>query len=313
MNQDSKIYIAGHRGMVGSAILRKFGREGYKNLVLRTHDELDLLNQKAVEDFFEKEKPEYVIDAAAKVGGIKANSEHQADFLWENIQIQNNIIGSSLKNDVKKLLFLGSSCIYPRESPQPIREEYLLTGKLEPTNEGYAIAKISGMKLCEKIYEQYGKIFISCMPTNIYGENDNFSVEDSHVISALIRRFHEAKLSHSKTVSIWGTGNALREFLYVDDLAEAVFVLMDKYNDKQFLNVGTGEEISIKDLALLIKEVVGFDGELVFDTTKPDGMPRKLLDVSKINALGWKAKIGLREGLEKTYKYFCENLDKIIK
>jgi len=313
MNQDSKIYIAGHRGMVGSAILRKFEKEGYKNLVLRTHDELDLLNQKAVEDFFEKEKPEYVIDAAAKVGGIKANSEHQADFLWENIQIQNNIIGSSLKNDVKKFLFLGSSCIYPRESPQPIKEEYLLTGKLEPTNEGYAIAKISGMKLCEKIYEQYGKIFISCMPTNIYGENDNFSVEDSHVISALIRRFHEAKVSRSKSVSIWGTGNALREFLYVDDLAEAVFVLMDKYNDKQFLNVGTGEEISIKNLALLIKEVVGFDGEMIFDTTKPDGMPRKLLDVSKINALGWKAKIGLREGLEKTYKYFCENLDKIRK
>ncbi|MFA5026127.1 MAG: GDP-L-fucose synthase [Candidatus Shapirobacteria bacterium] len=313
MNKDSKIYIAGHRGMVGSAILRKFVREGYKNLIIKSHDELNLLNQKDVEDFFEKEKPEYVVDAAAKVGGIKANSEHQADFLWENIQIQNNIIGSALKNDIKKFLFLGSSCIYPRESPQPIKEEYLLTGKLEPTNEGYAIAKISGMKLCEKIYEQYGKTFISCMPTNIYGENDNFNVDNSHVISALIRRVHEAKESNSKTVSIWGTGSALREFLYVDDLAEAVFVLMDIYNDKHFLNVGTGEEISIKELALLIKDVVGFEGELVFDTTKPDGMPRKLLDVSKINALGWKAKIGLREGLEKTYKYFCENLNEIRK
>jgi GDP-L-fucose synthase len=307
MKQNSKIYIAGHKGMVGSAILRKFQKEGFNNLILKTRDELDLLNQDEVQNFFIKENPEYVIDAAAKVGGIKANSEHQADFLFENLQIQNNIIWGAFKNNVKKLMFLGSSCIYPRECPQPMKEEYLLTGKLEPTNEGYAIAKISGMKLCEKIYEQYGRTFISCMPTNLYGENDNFDINNSHVISALIRRIHEAKMSNDKTVSIWGTGNALREFLYVDDLAEAVFVMMDKYEDKQFLNVGTGTELKIKDLAYLIKEVVGFGGELFFDTTKPDGMPRKLLDISKISKLGWKPKISLKEGLEKTYKYFCEN------
>jgi len=307
MNKDSKIYIAGHRGMVGSAILRKFEKEGYSNLLLRTREELNLLDQGEVEKFFIKNRPEFVIDAAAKVGGIKANSEHQADFLFENIQIQNNIIGLSLKYDVKKLIFLGSSCIYPRECPQPMKEEYLLTGKLEPTNEGYAIAKISGMKLCEKIYEQYNKVFISCMPTNLYGENDNFDINNSHVISALIRRIHEAKVAKDKTVSIWGTGNVLREFLYVDDLAEAVFVMMDKYNEKQFLNVGTGVELKIKDLAYLIKEVIGFEGELVFDITKPDGMPRKLLDISRISELGWKPKIDLKEGLEKTYKYFCNN------
>jgi len=313
MKKDSKIYIAGHKGMVGSAILRKFLNEGFNNLVLKTREELNLLNQGEVEKFFIEERPEYVIDAAAKVGGIRANSEHQADFLFENIQIQNNVIGLSLKYDVKKLMFLGSSCIYPRECPQPMKEEYLLTGKLEPTNEGYAIAKISGMKLCEKIYEQYNKIFISCMPTNLYGENDNFDINNSHVISALIRRIHEAKMNNDKTVSIWGTGNALREFLYVDDLAEAVFVMMDKYDEKQFLNIGTGIELKIKDLANLIREVVGFKGDLVFDTTKPDGMPRKLLDISKISKLGWKPKIDLREGLEKTYKYFCENQTEILK
>lgn len=307
MNKKSKIYIAGHKGMVGSAILRKFQKEDFTNLVLKTKEELDLTDQNSVEEFFKTEKPEYVIDAAAKVGGIKANSEHQADFLLQNLLIQNNIIGMSLKYDVKKLLFLGSSCIYPRESPQPIKEEYLLTGKLEPTNEGYAIAKISGMKLCEKIYEQYNKVFISCMPTNLYGENDNFDINNSHVISALIRRFHEAKVSSVKEVSIWGTGRALREFLYVDDLAEAIFLMMKKYDKKQFLNIGSGQEITIKDLACLIKEVVGFKGELRFDTTKPDGMPRKLLDISKIYSLGWKPKINLKEGLEKTYKYFCDN------
>jgi GDP-L-fucose synthase len=307
MQKNSKIYIAGHKGMVGSAILRKFQKEGFNNLVLKTREELDLLNQDEVQNFFIKENPDYVIDAAAKVGGIKANSEHQADFLFENLQIQNNIIWGAFKNNVKKLMFLGSSCIYPRECPQPMKEEYLLTGKLEPTNEGYAIAKISGMKLCEKIYEQYGKTFISCMPTNLYGENDNFDINNSHVISALIRRIHEAKMNNDKMVSIWGTGNALREFLYVDDLAEAVFVMMDKYEDKQFLNVGTGTELKIKDLAYLIKEVIDFKGELFFDTTKPDGMPRKLLDISKISKLGWKPKISLKEGLEKTYRYFCEN------
>lgn len=309
MNKNSKIYIAGHRGMVGSAILRKFEKEGYTNLILRTREELDLTNQIKVEEFFKLEKPEYVIDAAAKVGGIKANSEHQADFLLENLLIQDNIIASSLRNNVKKLLFLGSSCIYPRESPQPIKEEYLLTGKLEPTNEGYAIAKISGMKLCEKIFEQYGKVFISCMPTNLYGQNDNFDVESSHVISALMRRIHEAKIDNSKTVSIWGTGNVLRDFLYVDDMAEAVFLVMEKYNEKQFLNIGSGQEIKIKDLAKLIKEVVRYEGELVFDTTKPDGMPKKLLDISKISKLEWKPTTDLKQGLEKMYKYFLESLD----
>jgi GDP-L-fucose synthase len=311
MNKDSKIYIAGHRGMVGSAVLRKYEKEGFSNLLYKTREELDLLNQAAVEDFFEKEKPEYVILAAAKVGGIKANSEHQADFLWENIQIQNNVIWSALKHDVKKLLFLGSSCIYPRECPQPMQEESLLTGKLEPTNEGYAIAKISGMKLCEKIYEQYDRMFISCMPTNIYGENDNFDINGSHVISALMRRMHEAKMNEDRSVSIWGSGKALREFLYVDDLAEAIFVLMDRYEGKQFLNVGTGVEITIKDLAYMIKDVVNFEGELIFDTTKPDGMPRKLLDVSKILALGWQPKINLESGLQKMYKYYLENQDKL--
>lgn len=296
--------------MVGSAIVRKFNKEGFTNLILKTREELDLIEQDKVEEFFKTEKPEYVIDAAAKVGGIKANSEHQADFLLENLLVQNNIIVSAFKNNVKKLLFLGSSCIYPRESPQPIKEEYLLTGKLEPTNEGYAIAKIAGMKLCEKIFEQYGKVFISCMPTNLYGQNDNYDPENSHVISALMRRIHEAKIANSKEVSIWGTGNALRDFLYVDDMAEAVFLIMDKYDKKQFLNIGSGNEINIKDLALLIKEVVGFKGELFFDTTKPDGMPRKLLDISKISELGWKPKIELKVGLEKTYKYFVESFDK---
>lgn len=310
MNKNSKIYIAGHRGMVGSAIVRKFNKEGFTNLILKTREELDLIEQDKVEEFFKTEKPEYVIDAAAKVGGIKANSEHQADFLLENLLVQNNIIVSAFKNNVKKLLFLGSSCIYPRESPQPIKEEYLLTGKLEPTNEGYAIAKIAGMKLCEKIFEQYGKVFISCMPTNLYGQNDNYDPENSHVISALMRRIHEAKIANSKEVSIWGTGNALRDFLYVDDMAEAVLLIMDKYDKKQFLNIGSGNEINIRDLALLIKEVVGFKGELFFDTTKPDGMPRKLLDISKISELGWKPKIELKVGLEKTYKYFVESFDK---
>lgn len=309
MNKNSKIYIAGHRGMVGSAILRKFEKERFTNLILRTREELDLTNQAKVEEFFQREKPEYVIDAAAKVGGIKANSEHQADFILENLLIQDNIIVSSLRNNVKKLLFLGSSCIYPRESPQPIKEEYLLTGKLEPTNEGYAVAKIAGMKLCEKIFEQYGKVFISCMPTNLYGQNDNFEVESSHVISALMRRIHEAKVSNSKIVSIWGTGNVLRDFLYVDDMAEAVFLVMEKYDEKQFLNIGSGKEIAIKDLAKLLKEVIGYKGDLFFDTTKPDGMPKKLLDISKISNLGWKPTTDLKEGLNKMYKYFLESFD----
>lgn len=306
MNKDSKIFIAGHKGMVGSAVTRKFIKEGFTNLILKTRQELDLLNQKQVEDFFAIEKPEYVFLSAAKVGGIKANSTHQADFLYENLQIQNNVIWSAFNHDVKKLLFLGSSCIYPRECFQPMKEEYLLSGKPEPTNEGYAIAKIAGMKLCEKIYEQYGKKFISCMPTNLYGENDNFNLETSHVISALIRRIHEAKINKDEKVSIWGTGNAIREFLYVDDLANAVFLLMNEYEDKQFLNIGTGEGITIKELAFLIKEVVGYEGDLFFDVNMPDGMPKKILDISKILGIGWKPEITLKKGLEMTYKYFCK-------
>ena len=306
MEKNSKIYIAGHTGLVGSAVVRKLQKEGYDNLLLKTQSELDLLDQKAVDDFFRKEKPEYVIDSAARVGGINANKTYPADFLYENLAIQNNIIWSALKNDAKKLLFLGSSCIYPRECPQPMKEEYFLEGKVEPTNEGYALAKISGMKLCEKIYEQYGKCFISCMPTNIFGENDNFDESSSHVIPALIGRMHNAKIKNLPEVVIWGSGISRREFLYVDDLADAVFWLMEKYDDKQFLNVGTGEDISIKDLAYKIKELVGFEGNLVFDISKPDGMPKKLLDVGKINKLGWKHKISFDDGLKMAYRYFLD-------
>lgn len=311
MKKNSKIYIAGHTGLVGSAILRKFQKEGFLNLILKTKNELNLLDQKAVNDFFIAEKPEYVIISAAKVGGIKANMTYPADFLYENLQIQNNIIWSALKNDVNKLLFLGSSCIYPRECPQPMKEEYFMDGKVEPTNEGYALAKISGMKLCEKIFEQYGKSFISCMPTNIYGENDNFNPESSHVIPALIRRMHEAKINNSPEVVIWGSGSSRREFLYVDDLADAIFWLIKKYKQKQFLNIGTGEDISIGELAFLIKDVVEYDGRLVFDATKPDGMPKKLLDVGKIHAVGWKHKLNLKEGLNKSYDFFKNNYTKL--
>ena len=304
MDKTSKIFISGHKGMVGSAITRKFLKEGFTNLILKTRQEVNLLNQNEVETFFEAEKPEYVILSAAKVGGIKANMTSPADFLYENLQMQNNLIWAALKHNVKKLLFLGSSCIYPRECSQPMKEEYLLDGKPEPTNEGYALAKIVGIKLCEKIYDQYGKTFISCMPTNIYGENDNFDIESSHVIPALMRRMHEAKLNNSKEVVIWGSGESRREFLYVDDLADAVFWLMNNYEEKQFLNVGTGKDISIKELAFLIKKIVGYEGELIFDVTKPDGMPKKLLDVSKINQLGWNAKIDLKQGLNLAYQDF---------
>jgi len=308
MKKNSKIYIAGHTGLVGSAILRKFKKEGFLNLILKTKNELNLLDQKAVSDFFIIERPEYVLISAARVGGIKANMTYSADFLYENLQIQNNIIWSALQSDVKKLLFLGSSCIYPRKCPQPMKEEYFMDGKVEPTNEGYALAKISGMKLCEKIFEQYGKIFISCMPTNIYGENDNYDIESSHVIPALIRRMHEAKINNSSKVVIWGSGSSRREFLYVDDLADAIFWLMKNYDKKQFLNIGTGEDVSIKELALMIKDAVGYSGKLVFDKTKPDGMPKKLLDVSKIHAAGWKHKLNLEEGLNKSYNFFKNNL-----
>jgi len=307
MEKKSRVYIAGHAGLVGSAILRKFQKEGFKNLIFKSRQELDLLDQKAVRDFFSREKPEYVVLSAARVGGIKANSAYPADFLYENLEIQNNVIWSALKNDVKKFLFLGSSCIYPRECPQPMKEEYFLDGKVEPTNEGYALAKIAGMKLCEKICDQYGKTFISCMPTNIYGENDNFDQNSSHVIPALIGRMHEAKINNLPEVVIWGSGVSRREFLYVDDLADALHWLMENYDEKRFLNIGTGEDVSIKELAEMIREIVGYGGELVFDVTKPDGMPKKLLDVSKINALGWKHKTSLDEGLKMAYKHFLDS------
>lgn len=308
MDKKSKIYIAGHTGLVGSAILERFKSAGFTNIITRTRDELDLLSQYEVKDFFEKEKPEFVILAAAKVGGIKANMESPADFLYENLQIQNNVIWEAFRNNVEKLLFLGSSCIYPRGCPQPMKEEYFLDGKVEPTNEGYALAKIVGMKLCEKIYDQYDKCFISCMPTNIYGENDNFDSESSHVIPALIGRIHAAKIDEHKEVVIWGSGESRREFLYVDDLADAVLWLMENYKEKQFLNIGTGQDISIKELAFMIKDIVGYDGELIFDITKPDGMPRKLLDVSKIETLGWNHSMKLKEGIQKTYNWYKKEL-----
>ncbi len=308
MKKDSKIYVAGHTGLVGSAIVRKLQAEGYSNIILRTRKELDLLDAKAVDSFFSKEKPEYVIDSAARVGGIKANMTYPAEFLYENLAIQNNIIWSAFKHGVTKLLFLGSSCIYPRASVQPMKEEYLLTGALEPTNEGYALAKISGIKLCEKINIEYGRNFISCMPTNIYGPCDNFSEESSHVIPALIRRFHNAKISNTPEVVIWGSGESRREFLYVDDLAESLVWLMNHYDKSGFLNVGTGQDVSIKELAFLLKDIVGFKGKLVFDTTKPDGMPKKLLDVSKLTALGWNSKTKLIDGLKKSYAWFSENV-----
>lgn len=310
MEKTSKIYVAGHRGMVGSAIVRKLRNEGYDNLVLKTRQELDLISQSAVKKFFMEEKPEYVIDAAARVGGIVANSTYIADFLYENLQIQDNLIWFSHKYGVKKFLFLGSSCIYPRESPQPIKEEYFLQGRFEPTNEGYAVAKVAGMKLCEKIFEQYGKIFISCMPTNLYGENDNFDPVFSHVIPGIMSRIYEAKMNNLPDVTIWGTGNARREFLFVNDFADAVLWLMLNYSDKQFLNVGTGEDISIRELAEKIKEILGYNGKLVFDASKPDGMPRKLLDVSRLNALGWKHKTTFDEGIRKMYQYYIGTLAK---
>lgn len=309
MEKESKIYIAGHTGMVGNSVLQKFKDENYKNLLVKNRSELDLLNQTAVDNFFNIEKPEYVILCAAKVGGIKANMSFPTEFLYENIQIQNNIIMSALKYNVKKLLFLGSSCIYPRDCPQPMKEEYLLSGKLEPTNEGYALAKITGIKLCEKIYEQYGKIFISCMPTNIYGYNDNFNLESSHVIPALIRRIYEAKLNNTDSILIWGSGNSRREFLFVDDLADAIFWMMENHNEKQFLNIGTGKDISIKELAYEIKNIIGYTGTLIFDDTKPDGMLKKLLDVSKLNNLGWSHKLDLKDGLQKTFNWYKENIN----
>lgn len=306
MDKSSKIYVAGHRGMVGSAIHRKLISEGYTNIITRTSKELDLRNQKLVDDFFETEKPEYVFLAAAKVGGIIANNTYRADFLYENLQLQNNVIHAAYKNGVKKLMFLGSSCIYPKLAPQPLKEEYLLTGTLEPTNEPYAIAKIAGIKMCESYRAQYDCNFISVMPTNLYGINDNYHPQNSHVLPALIRRFHEAKLNKLSSVEIWGTGSPLREFLFSDDLADACYFLMMNYNEAEFINIGTGHDLSIKDLALLVKRIIGYDGEIKFDTSKPDGTPRKLMDVSKLHSLGWKHKIELAEGIELAYEDFLK-------
>jgi GDP-L-fucose synthase len=304
MEKSSKIFVAGHRGMVGSAIVRKLEQEGFINIITRTSAELDLRNQEAVHIFFEKEKPDYVFLAAAKVGGILANNTYRAEFLYDNLLMESNIIHAAYKNEVKKLLFLGSSCIYPKLAPQPLKEEHLLTGLLEPTNEPYAIAKIAGIKLCEAYRDQYGCNFIAAMPTNLYGPGDNYHLQNSHVIPAMIRKFHEAKVNSAATVEIWGTGTPLREFMYADDMAAACFFLMQEYNEKLFVNVGTGEEVTIKDLALLIKEVTGFAGTIQFDTSKPDGTPRKLMDSSKLHALGWKHTTSLRDGLAKAYRFF---------
>tara|TARA_R110001583_G_scaffold67308_1_gene192544 strand:- start:273 stop:1196 length:924 start_codon:yes stop_codon:yes gene_type:complete len=302
MQKDSKIYIAGHKGMVGSAILRKLQQEGFTNLVLKTSKELDLLNQQAVISFFEEEQPDYVFLAAAKVGGIEANNTYRAQFLYENLQIQNNVIHQSYVYKVKKLLFLASSCIYPKLAPQPIKESYLLTGELEPTNEPYAIAKIAGIKLCENYNTQYGCNFISVMPTNLYGPNDNYDLNNSHVLPALLQKFHNAKINNLETVEVWGTGTPKREFLHVDDLAKACYHLMQTYEGTISVNIGTGTDLSIKHLAELIKNIVGYTGTIVWDTTKPDGTPRKLLDVSLIHSLGWKHTIELEEGIKEVYK-----------
>ena len=309
MEKTAKIYIAGHRGMVGSAIYRKLQKEGFTNIVTRTSQELDLRGQQAVTDFFMDEKPEYVFLAAAKVGGIIANNTYRAEFLYDNLQIQNNIINSSYVNGVKKLMFLGSSCIYPKLAPQPLKEDYLLTGLLENTNEPYAIAKIAGIKMCDAYRDQYGCNYISVMPTNLYGLRDNYHPQNSHVLPALIRRFHEAKVLGSADVTIWGTGTPMREFLFADDLAEACFYLMQNYNEPGLVNIGTGKEISIRDLALLVKNITGYHGDIKFDDTKPDGTMRKLMDVSKLHSKGWHHKIELEDGIKMAYKDFLENYE----
>ena len=302
MELHSKIYIAGHRGMVGSAIMRRLQREGFDNFVFRTSDVLDLRDQQAVADFFAKEKPDYVFLAAAKVGGILANNTYRAEFLYDNLEIQNNVIHSSWKNGVKKLLFLGSSCIYPKLAPQPLKEDYLLTGLLEPTNEPYAIAKIAGIKMCDAYRSQYGCNFISVMPTNLYGPNDNYDLNNSHVLPALLRKFHEAKKNHQPEVVVWGTGSPRREFLHADDMADACFFLMKTYSEPGLINIGIGEDISIKELAEMIREITAYKGNIVFDNSKPDGTPRKLMDVSRLSKLGWKASVSLHTGIKKVYK-----------
>lgn len=306
MEKSAKIYVAGHRGMVGSAIYRKLVKEGYTNLITRTSAELDLRDQQAVAEFFKTEKPDYVFLAAAKVGGIIANNTYRADFLYENLAIQNNVIHQAYATGVQKLMFLGSSCIYPKLAPQPLKEEYLLTGLLEETNEPYAIAKIAGIKMCDAYRDQYGCNFISVMPTNLYGYNDNYHPQNSHVLPALIRKFHEAKVNHTAEVVIWGSGSPMREFLFADDLADACYFLMDSYNEPNLINIGTGVDLTIKDLALLVKKVTGFEGELTFDSSKPDGTPRKLMDVTKLHQLGWKHQVDLEEGIKLAYQDFLE-------
>ena len=311
MESTAKIYVAGHNGLVGSAIVRALNAQGHHNIVTRSSRELNLTRQDQVEAFFDNEQPDYVFLAAAKVGGIQANNTYRAEFLYDNLMIEANVIHSAYNAGVTKLLFLGSSCIYPKLCPQPMQEEHLLTGLLEPTNEPYAIAKIAGLKLCENYCRQYGANFISAMPTNLYGINDNFDLANSHVLPALMRKFHEAKLAGEPAVTVWGTGTPLREFLYVDDLADALVFLMQSYNEVDFVNVGTGQEVSIRELAETMKAVVGFEGELVFDTSKPDGTPRKLLDVSRLRDAGWEAKTPLKQGIEQMYAWFLANYDTI--
>lgn len=307
MEKNSRIYVAGHRGLVGSAIVRNLEANGFTNIITRTHAELDLTNQADVRKFFEEERPEYVFLAAAKVGGIHANNTYPADFIYDNLMIQNNVIKAAHDFKVTKLLFLGSTCIYPKMAPQPIKEKYLLTGALEETNEAYAVAKIAGLEMCKFFKRQYGDNFISCMPTNLYGPNDNFDLKSSHVLPALIRKFHEAKVNGAETVEVWGTGTPLREFIYVDDMAAACVFLMENYDGEQHVNIGTGEEVSIRQLAETVKEVVGFEGELVFNTDMPDGTPRKLTTVDKLHGLGFMHKVSLNEGIRMAYKWFLEN------
>jgi GDP-L-fucose synthase len=306
LSRDARIYVAGHRGLVGSAIWRELQRRGFTRLIGRTHSELDLLDAVAVGKFYAQEKPEYVLDAAAKVGGIQANNQHPAEFLFQNLQIQNNLIHGAYQAGMRKLLFLGSSCIYPRLAPQPLKEEYLLTGPLEPTNEWYAVAKIAGIRMCQAYRRQYGCDFISAMPTNMYGPNDNYDLQNSHVLPALIRKFHLAKAAHAPTVTCWGTGSPWREFLYADDLARACVFLLENYSEEQFINVGSGDEVTVRDLTEKVKRIVGFEGDIVWDSTKPDGMPRKLLDSSRLFALGWRPQVDLETGIRLAYEDFLK-------
>ena len=313
MEKGDKIYVAGHRGMVGSAILRKLKEDGFSNLLFRTSSELDLRNQQDVESFFKAERPDYVFMAAARVGGILANNSYRGEFLYDNILIQSNTIHASWKNGVKKLMFLGSSCIYPKMAPQPLKEEYLLTGKLEPTNEPYAIAKIAGIEMCDAYRDQYGCNFISVMPTNLYGPNDNYDLHDSHVLAAFIRKFHEGKINNEPAVFIWGSGTPRREFLYVDDMANACLYLMEHYNERAFINIGSGEDIEISELATLVKEIVGYKGKIQNDLSKPDGTPRKLLDITRLSRMGWRPSIDLETGIRKVYSDYLKSLDNITK